>query len=284
MNRKSTTVTDEPSLRFLTWNVNGASGERARRLTELLAAEIADGPALAALQEVKPATFAALEASTVFDWVVYSLDIRAPGDFDRGNRKLGCVVAGRGDVELKGGDVLWRLPLPERSAIARVQWEGTELDAISYHSLTGSGFKAGKGVAYRALLETLNGCQRPMLLGLDANTPKVDHPDEARSEFWWPAHEPLVLGPDDVREHNLSDAFRTWLSAHSDELAAIVAERPDGPLAVTHLRGAKGIPCRYDQVWVSPEWTVESVRHLTEASFAAGSDHALVAVELGLTS
>ena len=57
-------------------------------------------------------------------------------------------------------------------------------------------------------------------------------------------------------------------------------ERPEGPLAVTHLPGAKNIPCRYDQVWMSPEWLVASVRHLTEASFEAGSDHALVVVEL----
>ena len=121
-----------------------------------------------------------------------------------------------------------------------------------------------------------------MLLGLDANTPKLDHPVEARSEFWWPAHEPLVLGPPSVREHDLSDALRLWLSANPDEQARIAAERPDGPLAVTHLCGAKEIPCRYDQVWVSPEWSVDSVRHLTEESFAAGSDHALVSADLGL--
>ena len=29
-----------------------------------------------------------------------------------------------------------------------------------------------------------------MLDGLDANAPKVDCPDEAHSEFWWPANEP----------------------------------------------------------------------------------------------
>jgi hypothetical protein len=275
-------VTYDRLLRFLTWNLNGASGDRAGRLVELLADEAGDGPALAALQEVKPATFRVLEASRVFDWLVHSLKIRPPGPFDRGSRKLGCVLAGRGEVDLVKGDVLWRLPLPERSATARVRWNGTELDAISYHSLTGSGFKAGKGVAYRALLETLAARERPLLLGLDANTPKVDHPDEARSVFWWPAHEPLVLGPAGQRKHDLSDAYRLWLAEYPDALAAIETERPDGPLAVTHLRGAKNIPCRYDQVWVSPEWRVESVRHLTGASFEAGSDHALVSVDLVL--
>ena len=268
------------ALRFLTWNLNGASGERAQRIVALLASELADGPALAALQEVKPATHRVLVAAGIFDWLVYSLEIRTPGEFDRGNRKLGCAVAGRGAVALLGADVLWRLPLPERSAIAHVRWSGIELDAISYHSLAGSGFKAGKGVAYRGLLETLAARERPMLLGLDANTPKLDHPDESRSVFWWPAHEPLVLGPPAAREHDLSDAFRRWLAANPAEWEAIEAERPDGPLAVTHLRGTKNIPCRYDQVWVSPEWMVESVRHLTEASFETGSDHALVVADL----
>jgi endonuclease/exonuclease/phosphatase family metal-dependent hydrolase len=37
-------------------------------------------------------------------------------------------------------------------------------------------------------------------------------------------------------------------------------------------------------VWVSPEWTVQSIRHLTEASFEAGSDHALVVAEIRLTA
>lgn len=268
------------TLRFLTWNLNGASGERAQRIVALLASELADGPALAALQEVKPATHRVLVAAGIFDWLVYSLEIRAPGEFDRGNRKLGCVLAGRGDMELLAGDVLWRLPLPERSAIARVRWNGAEFDAISYHSLAGSGFKAGKGVAYRGLLETLAARERPVLLGLDANTPKVDHPEESRSVFWWPAHEPLVLGPPAAREHDLSDAFRLWLALNPAEWEAIAARSPDGPLAVTHLRGAKNNPCRYDQVWVSPEWAVYSVRHLTEASFEAGSDHALVRANL----
>jgi hypothetical protein len=206
--------------------------------------------------------------------------LRPPGEFDRGNRKLGCVVAGRGEVELVEGSVLWRLPLPERSATARVRSADTELDAISYHSLTGSGFKAGKGVAYRSLLETLRARERPMLLGLDANTPKVDHPEEARSEFWWPAHEPLVLGPRSDRQHDLEDAYRLWLTRFPGEHASITANRPDGPLAITHLRGKQSIPCRYDQIWVSPDWHVEGVRHLPEESFEAGSDHALVAVDL----
>ncbi|MBK5096611.1 MAG: endonuclease/exonuclease/phosphatase family protein [Gemmatimonadetes bacterium] len=270
------------SLRFLTWNMNGASGDRAKRLVELLSSEVAAGPALAALQEVKPATFRVLQASGVFDWTVFSLDIRRPGPFDRGSRKLGCVLAGRGLATLVEGGVLDRLPLPERSAVARVEWQGIEFDAISYHSLTGSGFKAGKGVAYRALLETLHGRERPMLLGLDANTPKVDHPDEARSEFWWPAHEPLVLGPRSERQHDLEDAYRLWLVNCPAERAAIEADRPDGPLAVTHRRGKANVPCRYDQIWVSPEWEVQSVRHLTEESFELGSDHAIVSAELDL--
>ena len=267
-------------LKFLTWNVNGAAGERARRLIALLADEVSEGPAVAALQEVKPATFAALEAADVFEWTVSSLDIRRPGKFDRGNRDLGCVIAGRGPVRLLEGDVLWRLPLPERSVIATVEWNGVDLDAISYHSLTGSGFKAGKGVAFRALLETLDSRECPMLLGLDANTPKIDNPDETRSVYWRTPHEELVFSSG--REHDLADAYRLWLAENPDEFDSIVAERPDGPLAITHLRGGKDIPCRYDQIWVSPEWRVESVQHLTGDSFEAGSDHAMVSAKLDL--
>jgi hypothetical protein len=88
------------ALRFLTWNINGASGDRSDRLITLLAEHLGDGPALAALQEVKPATLTALETAGVIDWTVFSLNIRRPGKYDRGNRMLGCVLAGRGPVRL----------------------------------------------------------------------------------------------------------------------------------------------------------------------------------------
>jgi len=71
------------------------------------------------------------------------------------------------------------------------------------------------------------------------------------------------------------------VAGRPDELASIIAERPDGPLAVTHRRSQKNIPCRYDQIWVSPEWRVESGRHLTEESFKTGSDHVMVVADLG---
>ena len=50
-------------LRFLTWNLNGAAGDRARRLVELLAAEVTGSPAIAALQAVKPAMSRASDTS-----------------------------------------------------------------------------------------------------------------------------------------------------------------------------------------------------------------------------
>jgi hypothetical protein len=122
-----------------------------------------------------------------------------------------------------------------------------------------------------------------VVVGMDANAPKSDHPDITRNTWWWPG-EPLLLGSAPI--HHLMDAFRSFLATHPAELTAIKQLRPNGPLEITHVRGKslKRTPCRYDFIYCTPSTIVDSISHLYERSLAAGSDHALVMADLRIAS
>jgi exonuclease III len=107
-----------------------------------------------------------------------------------------------------------------------------------------------------------------VLVGIDANTPRVDHPELAETDFWFPGEARLLGSHEDgedgefVRTTDVADAFRTQLT-HQD-LAAIAALRPEGPLAVSHARGSYSkVPCRYDYLLASPELQPRQVRTCT---------------------
>jgi hypothetical protein len=126
---------------------------------------------------------------------------------------------------------------------------------------------------------------------LDANSPRVDHPDPERSDFYWQeppyAHcEPALIGPASRRRHGLEDCFRSWLAANPSSLAQVIRERPDGPLAVTFDRHPDPdgyTPSRYDSVWASREFDVTFVEHRWDDGLRlphGGSDHAMVIADL----
>jgi hypothetical protein len=120
-----------------------------------------------------------------------------------------------------------------------------------------------------------------VIVGIDANAPKTDHPDISKNSWWWPS-EPLLLGGAPL--HSLRDALRTYLEAHPSELASIIQARPEGPLALSHIRGnkRKRTECRYDFIYCTREVVVESISYMYNESLEAGSDHALVTAALSI--
>ena len=116
----------------------------------------------------------------------------------------------------------------------------------------------------------------PVLVGIDANAPRVDPPDWHQVVYWWD-DEALLLGPDAVA----GDVYRRWLAEHPDEQARITVTHPDGPLATTHLRGGS-TPCRYDHLLATDDIAVDGVDHVTDPAFTAGSDHGIVQAQLRL--
>jgi endonuclease/exonuclease/phosphatase family metal-dependent hydrolase len=76
--------------------------------------------------------------------------------------------------------------------------------------------------------------------------------------------------------------LRDFLNQKPNVFEELSSDRPGGPLALSYIRGnyLKMTESRYDFIYVSPEFRVESVEYLYEESVNAGSDHALVLVGL----
>jgi hypothetical protein len=131
----------------------------------------------------------------------------------------------------------------------------------------------------RSIANWLAQLQGDVIVGIDANAPKIDHPELGSNTWWW-KDEPLLLGAN--RVHHLSDALRSYLQDRPDEFARITAARPTGPLAISHVRGnkRKRTECRYDFIYHTPAIRVESISYLYEEAKNAGSDHAIVTAEL----
>jgi endonuclease/exonuclease/phosphatase family metal-dependent hydrolase len=174
------------------------------------------------------------------------------------------------------------VPSPERTATAVVARGGFRGEVASFALPPGVSWgDAGKGRQADRLACWLRERDAPTIVGLDANTPRWDLPRLSECE-WWNPQEELLLGAE--RIHDLRDAYRDLLRQDPERREAILRERPDGPLAVSYLRGdgRAQVECRYDHVLVSPAFEVHDVRYLFDEAVDAGSDHALVVAELGL--
>ena len=248
------------------WNVNGFA---LRGQIELLAGLRWD---VALLQEVTRESWPRFRELASAGGVAFD---HLPALVGAGPRYASAVLV-RGQASLHRFGVLRDVPSPERAAVASVELQGRRTSVCSWAAPPGVSWgDAGKGrqvVRFAAWLEERSG---PVIVGIDRNAPKWERPDLDDDE-WWNPDEPLLYGPD--RAHDLRDAFRELMDRDPDRRDALAAERPDGPLAVTHRR--RGIDCRYDAIYVSPEFDVISVAHLWEAALDAGSDHAVVAAAL----
>ena len=282
--------TQDSAVRVASWNVAFGGAPRAQRQGELLR-EL--GPDLIFLQEINPGSAEALRQSAGADWLATAVSLRAPAADDRPVRRRGVAIAGCGAPPAR----CWLLDsvlLPERVLLAEVSVAGVQVTVISYHAPPGVSWglvKPRQAVALASWLATQHG---PVLLGADANTPRIDAADFASTRTHWHTGdrrlhgEPgddLMFGP--AKIHPLDDVLRQWLAAHPSGTGAS-AHSPLGPLAVTHRTGRRknspGTGRRFDAIWATRHWAVQSVHHLYDEGIAAGSDHAVVVADLTLGS
>lgn len=285
-------------MRVVSWNLAFRGPEIAKRQGNLLR-ELA--PHLMLLQEINPSSSNVLCDAAGVDWMVRAADLRTPEPNDPPvRRQVGVAIAGRGLSLPRRKSLLpdrWWLPgeirFPERILVIETQTAGTPFIAASYHAppgVTHGIIKPQQAVAFANWLSTQTG---PFLFGADANTPKIDALDFANTSTHWPTGrrelqgkpgDDILFGPD--TKHDLKDAFRCWLDLHPDEMRRLRVSNPSGPLAITHRTGKRknspGTARRFDSVWVSRHWVVQHVEHLYEKGVDAGSDHALVVVDLDL--
>jgi endonuclease/exonuclease/phosphatase family metal-dependent hydrolase len=276
-------------MRIVSWNIQFRGPEAAKSQGALLHELSAD---LILLQEVNPSSSEALRKAARADWMVRAIDLPTMKPDDSPVRRHGVAIAGYGPPPCRKW-LLDGIQQPERIVLTETQTEGTPFVAVSYHAPPGVSFKIVKpqqAVAFARWLSKQNG---PLLFGADANTPKIDAWDFANTRTHWHTGyrhllgdpgDDILFGPDKV--HHLDDALRCWLARHPDEMDRLRAEKPSGPLALTHRTGKRknspGTDRRFDSVWVSRHWVVRNIDHPYERGIEAGSDHAPVVVDLDL--
>lgn len=240
--------------------------------------------AVVVLQEVMPSSRAAFESLFADGAVAYSLGLRRPDDFDGENRRQGVMVGTMG-AELVDARLVTEAPYPDRTLSVTVRTQDSEFAVLGAHGLTGVGYKHAKSDQLRALtrhLVALEAAGPPCLLALDANEPMVDAWTLSESEFA-PNREGgkgarMLLGAD--APHRLVDSLRVFLGQNLAMAESACVARPDGPLEISYKTKAR--LCRYDQCWVSRHWSVSDVDYRYEPAIEAGSDHALLVVDLEL--
>jgi endonuclease/exonuclease/phosphatase family metal-dependent hydrolase len=255
---------------FATWNVNYLKF-RDSHLEFLREIE----PDILALQEVHEDLFSNLSLSTLFSDSHYTVHYLQ----DDSELSHPCAILSSADIRLKNPSLIPDLPFPEKCMIVDAVLDTTTIKVCSFHTPPGSRVKELKPLSLVMLAEWLTTRDHPVILGIDANAPDVDHPNLAENVWYWD-DEPKLLGEEKI--HDLSDAFRDHLTSNPDLFETVKQSRPEGPLAVSHItgKGQKQTKRRYDFIFVTPDIRVKKVEYIYEKACAAGSDHALVKAKL----
>jgi hypothetical protein len=230
------------------------------------------------LQDVGPFAVRAIADTHLWDHVAETWSLPHPSGAII--RRGGCLIAATNDWALTPALPVQAVLLPGRSLAVTAVHARSVLTILSCYAPTntGPGRKERPGY-FSALAAWLSAVPATIVLGMDANGPRIDHPDIEQSR-WWTGEEALVLGVG----ARTSDALRLWYVDHPAELKRRVRYYPNGPLADSYHRGRRGkyLRCRYDSIRVSSGISVTNVRYLYEEAVRAGSDHALVVADIEL--
>jgi len=277
-------VAQMPTLRVISWNLAHRVGEGSSREAELVRAL---NPDLGLLQEANARSIEAFAQMAGFDWVRWTKRGQLP--LRAGSGYL-AAVAGRGP-EPEWLSPQFDVPFPDRVTAARIRVGKTAIMAASYHAPPGVSWGLEKAQQAVSFAHWLSDQHDLVILGADANTPLVDHPDFARTLTHWQTGFVRLKGApgDDLmwghgKVHGLDDAFRVALANDPARLRAIREMNPNGPLEVSYRtrrrNGQASTPWRFDGIWISEGIRVASVDYLYDRGLAAGSDHAVVLAEL----
>ena len=268
-----------PSLTVVTWNLLCTS-------RGALAIKFLDEQAewdIACLQEVNPAAWNAIDER---GWqAVNGLELAWEDEYQHWKKwPSASAVVARAGWSL-AGDMMPGTPKPGRGIVAQAKKDGHSTSVISWHAPNASGEGiATKMAGYTALIKAIAGTEGPLVAGLDTNhwSPGVDldlPPFDPLREDRYAVETQFFSGEP---QHRLRDAYLDYLRDQPHELAEIVNERREGPLAVTYNRS--GTDDRFDYIMISDEFQVDRVEHHwdPQTKSYAGSDHGLVSAKLRL--
>ncbi len=271
-------------LRVISWNLAYRVGDAARCEADLIRSL---GTDLALLQEANANSIESLARMAGFGWVHWTKPDSAP--LRAGSGRL-AAIAGRGPEPEQLSPRL-DVPFPDRVTAVGIRVGETPIVAASYHAPPGVSWGIEKPRQAVAFAQWLARQPDMVVLGADANTPLVDHPDFRRTRTHWHSGVAALRGApgDDLlwghtKLHGLDDALRVALANDPARMRTIRKKRPDGPLDVSYmtrrLNGQLSTPWRFDGIWISRGLQVVSIEYLYDRGVAAGSDHAVVVAEL----
>ena len=274
-------------LRVATWKLGHPRGDpdAVQRQAAFAASVELD---LLLLQDVRLSELGSFTGAGRFDWTIGAAELQVPPPKRSGLLERSAAIAGRG-ARPRATRLFTHVPQPTRMLLVEVDTALGPLIAVSSDTVTVRPRDAALEHTL-ALARWLERVQGTVLVGVNTDSLRTDHPDRRRIRTRRPTGrgglqtgEPgddLMFGPRPI--HRLGDAMRRWLDHHPDELAQARRDRPDGPLAVTHQFEWRDetLESRRDLLWVTADLEVATIDHHYQAAVDAGSDHALVVADL----
>ncbi len=254
------------NIKIISWNVSFMC--RPESIAAYLRENIS-GYTVVNLQEVLAPAHTQLSSILKPDGVAFSLDARKPGKHEGANRSMGVatyVFGGR----LLDHELVTRALFPERTLCSTIQFEGRDISVMNFHSLSGVDYKKAKASQYNALADFIS--RRYLdFFSCDANEPEIDALDDHEVKYFDHGDAgksaSLLLGK--TRVHSLGDAYKRYLNDTGK------TENLSSPLATSHVISGQS-PRRYDHIYASDKWTVDSVAYPYDDSLRASSDHSAV--------
>lgn len=264
-------------VRIANWNLRYSAVAHTRRRIAYL--QTLDWDILT-LQEVSQKAWGEFEKSGLFKSGYYTLE-----EFDlepQGYRKHGVAILARHGLTLSKPHLIPNLPKPERALSVQVDGLATPLEVISWHAPNAAGEGSEtKMQAYRAVSSWLTGKETAKVLGFDGNSwnttvkLKRDTPSNTADPYY---EEGLFFSSG--APHQLMDALVTFYRNNPEAHQAVVQQRPEGPLAVSYIRGSQ--KDRFDYIFASPDFEVIQCEYDYEGGIGAGSDHGIVIADLSV--
>lgn len=255
-------------MKIIDWNICCMKSPEPK--VEFLQSVIGDNSFVAVLEEVTPSQYEVFK--TKFANIRYSLDYRAPGRYDTGNRELGIAIICSDDIKIKSANVLTRCLLPDRTLIVDVEYKTSMLRIVGLHSITGCSHLNAKSMQFLSWAEVVDELH-PDIVAFDANEPKKDHYLIDNMEFFPNCDKGHAARTffEKLNEKNLHDAFIQNYDIND--------YREGEPLVVSHHIARGDQNKRYDFVFADSVIAISKCYYMYNESVKAGSDHALICCE-----
>lgn len=268
-------------VRVANWNLRYSAAAHTRRRIAFL--QTLDWDILA-LQEVSEKAWAEFKQSGLFESGCFTLE--EFGLLPQGFRKHGAAVVARHGLTLQEPRLIPGLPKPERALAVQVEGLAMPLEVISWHAPNAAGEGAPiKMQAYRAVSSWLTGKETATVLCFDSNSWNLsvalswDGPTDTTHSHY---DEGMFFST--RAHHHLKDTLATYFANNPEAYQAAVQLRPEGPLAVSYVRGSRKNPTpdQFDFIFASPDIEVLQCTYDYEGGIAAGSDHGIVIADLSV--